>query len=432
MAKHQLQLPTLQNWSCHNCGGCCKQHAIYVTEEERQRIEKQDWANDSEFPAGQATTVEEKRFLKSAQHRLAHQPDGSCAFLMENGYCRIHAKFGEHAKPLACRIYPYAFHPSGKKISVSLRFSCPSVVSNLGKSCEDNRADIQALAKAAIPEKYKAFDPPEIHPGQRVSWSDFLRVVNRIDASLAEIEIPFPTRLLRILGWLAFLNEAKFEKIQGDRLDELLDIIEATTAEQNFETLENIQPPSKLAHTQFRLLVAQYARKDTFAEGQMSWSARWKLLRSATKFAGGRGDAPPMQDAFQPVSFEKLETPSGKLSENVDERLTRLFHVKTQGLHFCGAAYYDVPLIEGFQSFALVFPSVVFVARWLAFSNDRDAPSDGDFEQAITIVDHHHGYSPAFGTGSFRRRVRSLAKNGDLLKLIAWYGRQAEGHTGYH
>lgn len=423
MGKHQLELPTIQNWSCHNCGGCCKQHAIYITEEERQRIDKQNWSADDEFPKDQPIIVEEKSWFGKPRHRLAHQADGSCAFLMENGYCRIHAKHGENAKPLACRIYPYAFHPAGNKIAVSLRFSCPSITSNLGKTCQENRSDILTLANAAIPKSHQKFDAPEIHPGQRVSWDDYLLIVNRLDAGLAETDKPFTTRLLRILGWLAFLNEAKFEKIQGERLAELLALIETATSEQDFETLTNIQEPPAMAQTQFRLLVAQYARKDTFAEDQMSWSARWKLLHSATKFAGGRGEAPPMQEFFQPVPFTKLQSPGDGLSEHADELLTRLFRVKTQGLHFCGPAYYDVPLIEGFQSLALMFPAVVFLARWLAFSDGRDSITDADFELAVNIADHHHGYSPAFGTTGFRRRVRMLAKNGDLLKIVAWYGR---------
>ena len=53
----------------------------------------------------------------SRRYRLGHQADGACVFLDERGLCRIHAKFGEQAKPLACRIYPYAFHPAGKKIT---------------------------------------------------------------------------------------------------------------------------------------------------------------------------------------------------------------------------------------------------------------------------------------------------------------------------
>ena len=48
------------------------------------------------------------------QHRLGHLADGACVFLDPAGRCRIHAKFGEAAKPLACRLYPLVIHPAGK------------------------------------------------------------------------------------------------------------------------------------------------------------------------------------------------------------------------------------------------------------------------------------------------------------------------------
>ncbi|MDA1012857.1 MAG: hypothetical protein O3A00_00220 [Planctomycetota bacterium] len=40
-----------------------------------------------------------------------------------------------------------------------------------------------------------------------------------------------------------------------------------------------------------------------------------------------------------------------------------------------------------------------------------------DIITAITIADHHHGYSPAFGMSSFRRRVRILDHLGAVTTL---------------
>ncbi|RPI84673.1 MAG: hypothetical protein EHM42_07330, partial [Planctomycetaceae bacterium] len=53
-----LQLPTLQNWSCHSCGGCCRQHEIEITAAERDRILAQNWTADDGVPVG--TSVVEK------------------------------------------------------------------------------------------------------------------------------------------------------------------------------------------------------------------------------------------------------------------------------------------------------------------------------------------------------------------------------------
>ena len=123
MSRISVLLPMLQNWNCHNCGGCCREHEITITESERQRIEDQGWVAADGVPTDRPLLVR-----GAAGWRLNHQADGACVFLDNRGLCRIHAKFGEQAKPLACRMYPYAIHPAGGSLTASLRFSCPSVV----------------------------------------------------------------------------------------------------------------------------------------------------------------------------------------------------------------------------------------------------------------------------------------------------------------
>lgn len=423
MAQLPLQLPSLQNWSCHSCGGCCRQHLIEITPEERQRIESQHWTAAEGVPADRPQFVRLGLLPGSKRYRLGHQADGACVFLDGQGRCRIHAKFGEAAKPLACRIYPYAFHPAGKSITVSLRFSCPSVVANRGKSLESQKRDLKALEKLVVPEGAERMPPPEISPRQRLDWPETLHVVQQIDRLLAADGVPLMRRLLRTLQFVKLVGQAQFAKIRGPRLDDFLQIVsEAATAEVH-DDLATISEPSRAGRMQFRLLVAQYVRKDTFAEQQSGWRNRWRLLWAALRFARGTGLVPPLQEPFVAVGFADLEPAFGPLPPEVDEIMTRYLRVKVQGLHFCGAAYYGVPLVEGFQSLALVVPAVLWIARWLAAGAGRRNLEVDDLARALAIADHHHGYSPAFGLANFRSRVRSLASLDDISKLIVWYAR---------
>ncbi len=143
----------------------------------------------------------------------------------------------------------------------------------------------------------------------------------------------------------------------------------------------------------------------------------------ALRFARGTGNVPAIQEVFAEVPFADLEPAFGPLPQDADEVLERYLRVKVQGLHFCGPAYYNVPLVEGFQSLALVIPAVLWMARWLAAGQKRPALEAGDVAQAVSIADHHHGYSPAFGQRGFRRRVRLMAQGDDISKLVAWYAR---------
>ncbi|MCA9071187.1 MAG: hypothetical protein KDA84_19800, partial [Planctomycetaceae bacterium] len=92
------------------------------------------------------------------------------------------------------------------------------------------------------------------------------------------------------------------------------------------------------------------------------------------------------------------------------------------GLHFCGPAFYHTPLVEGFQSLAMMYPVVVWLARWLAVGDQRDHLSSDDISQALAIADHHHGYSPSLGTRTAHHRVRQLSQLTDISKLCRWYG----------
>ena len=109
MKTSNLELPSGQNWSCHGCSDCCRSGmAIPLYPEDRKRIDEQNWTRaDGVDPA-------KMMVMGLASARLGLQENGACAFLDPVGRCRIHAKFGEAAKPLACRLYPLVIHPAGK------------------------------------------------------------------------------------------------------------------------------------------------------------------------------------------------------------------------------------------------------------------------------------------------------------------------------
>jgi len=419
----RIELPTIQNWSCHNRGGCCRQHCIEITEQEQQRIVDQKWTEADGIPPNQSVIVKYGGLFRKSHYRLAHQPDGACVFLDDQGLCRIHAKLGEDAKPLACRIYPYAFHPAGKKVAVSLRFSCPSVVANLGQPVADQSKNLRQIARQLIPDGSDNIPPPRISEKEQLDWPDTLRFVAALDEIFAQSNASVTYRLLKALSLIELADQAQFTTVRGERLDDFLAIISEAAEAETPQDLSTLGEPSRLGLLQFRLLVAQYARKDTFAEQSSGWSNRLNLLRAATRFARRKGVAPPLQSAFREVAFEKLELSFGGIPEEAEEIFIRYFRVKIQGLHFFGSAYYDVPLVEGFRSLAMIFPSVFYLARWLAAGDGRDRLSTDDVARAIAIADHHHGYSPAFGQGNFRRRIRNLAKMNDITKLCAWYSR---------
>jgi lysine-N-methylase len=345
-------------------------------------------------------------------------------FLNEEGLCRIHAKFGEAAKPLACRVYPYAFHPAGKQVAVSLRFSCPSVVANLGRPLKDNKSELNKIAAFVVPDYAGELGPPRINAREKVDWADFRQFIAALDRTLSAPDFAMNAKLCQALSWLKLVETARFEKVQGARLMEFLElIILATQAETVASLTEECPPPvSKSGRLHYRMLVAQYARKDTATEVKAGWKGRIRLLKAALRFAKGKGNIPSLQTAFREVPFEAVENMPRQLPAGAEEILTRYFRVKVQGLHFCGRAYYDFPLVAGFQSLALMYPVVIWLARWLAVGAGRGQITLEDISQALAIADHHHGYSPALGNRTARGRIRQLSQLDDISKLCRWYG----------
>jgi len=411
----------MQNWSCHNCGGCCRQHEIDLTAEEHQRVLAQNWTAADGIPPGQPVVVWKSGPVWNQQYRLAHQPDGACVFLDDKGLCRIHAKFGEAAKPLPCRIYPYTFHPAGKGVTVSLRFSCPSVVSNLGRPVAQQNRDLQEIAALVVPAKAIELPPPEISRGQNVSWPDFRRFTEALEAAITDTSVSMSVRLLRVLLWNELLSQAKFDKLTGGRIGELLTLIRDAAANEVPGWPEQIIEPTPLGRSAFRSLAAIYARKDTATDVSSGWRGRWKLLRAIWGFVRGTGNVPVLQDGFRAVPFTALEAPFGKTTPEIEALMTRYFQVKIRGLHFCGRGFYGLSFTEGVPYLILMWPITLWLARWLAAGDNRTAMTIDDLSKALAVADHNQGFSPLLEQGNARRRVRMLSTTGDLARLCVWY-----------
>jgi lysine-N-methylase len=413
MKSPRLEMPVGQNWSCHGCTDCCRdQFLVTLSAAEKQRIEQQGWtAADGVDPAAMIVP-EGNRF------RLTHQSNGACVFLDAANRCRIHAKFGEAAKPLACRLFPLVIHPAGKKLVVGLRFSCPSAVANRGRPLAEQGGELQQLARLVVPDDYQESPPPPVLVERGAGWPDFLRFVSWLDTSLTDKEVPMALKLMRALHWLGAVEKGSLDQIAGPGADEILEALIASAAKKLPALPEKPDPPSRFGRFFLRLMVLEHARLITVKEMNAPGQYRWKILAAIWQFARAGGHTPALRSGLARVRFANLEKPFGPLSAGTEAMLTRYFRVKIQSLHFCGHAFHDRPLIEGFRSLALLYPMVVWLSRWLAVSDGRTNLADADVARAIAMVDDHYSYSPYLSW-----RVRLLQQRNDIVRLCGWYGR---------
>lgn len=437
MPRPGLLLPTLQNWACHNCGGCCREHLIAVTPEERSRIEAQGWTESDGIPANRPLFVPH-----GSGSRINHQVDGACVFLDPTGLCRIHSRFGEAAKPLACRLYPYAIHPSGHLITTSLRFSCPSVVQNLGPSVASQRAPVESLAAEVVPTSYRNSPTPPLRKDFAFDWPRMTRLLAWIERCLSEPSVSFPLRLQRLLTWLGLLGNAEPEALSEEHFGDLVKLLYEAAARALPAAEVKPRKPSRLARLMLRQLIAQLLRHDTAAQLDRGLTSRLALFSQGLRFSFGLGRVPEVSDpesvrvAFVEragatieksprIRFAVAECPLQQWDSAWDELFVRYFHVKLQGLHFCGPAFYDYPILTGLQSLAMMLPAVMWTARIRAARERRSTVQLRDLEAALAVLDHNFGYSPVLGLQSSRRRIEQLAAMDQLALLVGWYCRTA-------
>lgn len=412
-----LRLPVIQNWSCHSCGGCCTQHQIEITAEEKDRLVAQGWT------AADGVTIDpivaQKSWGGPTRYFLAHQANDACAFLTEEGRCRIHAKFGEPAKPLACRVYPYVLHPVGSAVAVGLRFSCPSVVANQGRPVADQKRELQTIADlvGATPSTSAQV---LITRRDHVAWSEWERCVAAVVRLLDDPAAPLLVRVMRTLAWADLVGQARLSRLDKRQLREFLQLIEGPIVSQLTSVPEAMDEPGAIGQLYFRLFVVQFARKDTARSVRQGLLGRLQLVQAFLGFARGRGQTVPLQPGLRAVPFAELNQPWGAIPEGTDALFGRYWRVKLETAHTFGPAFYGYNFVEGLVPLLLMLPVTLWLARWVARSHEHTVLQLSDVERGLAIADHHFGFSPWLGSRTVRQQLRYLATTGELARITAW------------
>ncbi|NDH54940.1 MAG: hypothetical protein EBY24_23870, partial [Betaproteobacteria bacterium] len=205
-----------------------------------------------------------------------------------------------------------------------------------------------------------------------LGWPDFLRFTRWLDHTLAAPQIPVSLKLVQALDWLNRVERGCLDQIAGEGAEEILDALVTSAAEKTLGLPADIEKPSPIGRLFLRLLVLEHARSVTVADQDVRSASRWKTLA--------------------------------------------YFRVKVQSLHFCGRAFHGRPLIEGFRNLALLYPVILWLARWLAVSDGRSALSESDVVRAVRLADHSYSYSPYMSW-----RTRLIHQRNDIVRLCLWY-----------
>lgn len=411
-------LTVLQNWDCQGCTDCCREYRVGVTEDERKRIEEQGWQADPEM---KGVKLFARDGWMSGKYRLNHKSDGSCVFLNETGGCRIHAKFGSEAKPLACRVYPFVLVPAGNHWRVGLRYACPSAAQDRGRPISAHQGEIREYGEALekredLGRRVQAV--PMLQRAQTVPWSDIVLFIQTFRDYVGDERRPLEWRLRKIVAVIDLCRQSRFDKITGDRLKEFLEVIGDGVNPEVAAHPAAVAPPGWVGRVLFRQAMAIYARKDAGPNRGTSRHGRLALLRAAWQMARGSGRVPRLHGMMPATTFEQIEAPAGPLSDACSKLLTRYYQVKIESGQFFGPNNFRRRFWDGLESLLLTFPAINWLARAL-----HDRPREEAFATAVRIVDDNFGFNPLLGSRRQLAGMRMIARRGDLARLIAWYSR---------
>jgi lysine-N-methylase len=407
-------LPVAQNWDCRGCAACCRSYSIPVSADERTRIESQGWDLGTPLFDARGTT-------------LNHRPDGACVFLDDDARCRIHAKFGAAAKPLACRVYPFLLVPAGDHWRVGLRYACPSAAANDGRPLDQHLPDVREYA-AQLEENEpaaKTQPPPPLRAGTLVPWDDVVRIVGVVAKVLGETGVPLERRWRNVLTLASLADGLTFDgggsakkAVTGGRLSELFHVLSETAAEETLPA-EQVPRPGRAGRVVFRQVLAVYARKDHGAERGTAQRSAFGRVAAAVRFARGSGVVPKLHARLPDVPFSAGENPFGPLPEECDAQLTRYYRLKVQSIQFCGPTNFGVPFWEGLRSLALTLPVLMWLARVFGAGGESKPAA---VSRAVRVTDDNFGFNRLLGMGRQKFALRLLAARDDLPRLVAWYG----------
>jgi lysine-N-methylase len=421
MAFPLVQLPVLQNWDCHATGTCCKEYRINLTEEERRRIEAQSW--DPVKDLGGHTPFRRRGWLRRRTY-LNRRPDGSCVFLSAEGRCRIHERHGYHAKPLACRLFPFVLVPVADHWRVGLRFACPSAAASLGRSLSEHNADLGDMAELLAERENLRAQPdgnltrsPPLAGNQRLAWPDLLYLVERLLALLRDRRDRMERRWRKCLVVIDLLRQTRLDSLPKSALEEVLSTA-MTAAADTPQDPHHVPAPTALGRVIFRLAAALYTRKDHGPNRGLASRGRLALMGAALRFARGTGPIPPMHRLLPEATFEQAEQPCGPLGQAAEEVLERYYVIKVGSLQFCGPASFGLSFWEGLEALAVTLPLILWVMR-----SFHGIPQEEAAVRALTIIDDHFGFNPLLGSRRMRLAFQTLARRGELARLIAWYSR---------
>jgi len=131
------------------------------------------------------------------------------------------------------------------------------------------------------------------------------------------------------------------------------------------------------------------------------------------------GQLPDLGCDFPDGDLQSLERPLGELAPELQSILDRFFVSMTVSQYYRAYGRRHWSLVDAFRGMAISYPVILWLLRWSVGTNP---PTVDRLIDLVVLADHAQS-APSFAGPRFRHNVATLVANGDLQRLVCWYGR---------
>jgi lysine-N-methylase len=404
-----------QRWDCHGCTRCCRELTVHLFEHDRRKIDEQRWSG----------SLDAAPYVKlGREFVLNKRDDGACVFLQEDGKCRIHVAHGRDAKPLACRLYPFTTTPASDGWLAALRFDCPSAARSQGTDIAAHRKELRRLA-AELPQPAFLRDyRVDLKPNRPASPSEHKCLVSALDEWLSDPSHGLNQRLIGGASLIEMLHVADLDEVREEAFEALLQVFLAGLHEAAAES--SAEPPPRQHQALLRELAYVHAEHLTLTEirsrvGRLT--RRLRQLSAARRFRKGQGPVPALADRAGEVTFDQVAriTPAADRRTEITSMALRFVRMRLVSRHQYGSLYYGWSMLDGLRGLWAAVAALGWLARYATAARGASEIMPDDVTNALALVDGAMGRAPSLGTAAERLRLRFLARDHGIARLLYAY-----------
>ena len=386
-------------FTCKQCADCCKSFPVSLTEAEAERYDARDWTPILGVPGPAYRVIRGTSGLPARY--LRRRSDGACIFLAEDNLCKIHGHYGEHDKPLVCRIFPYTFVPGDTAPTAGAFFTCTSVASGDGellagrrKTLEKQLRELEALQPVTGKQGDLPFFGPVWYP--RVEL-DFL--LDLIRAEFENQDAPFSNRVLAVSEFLTLIRNSNMASLsKGSAKKQVTSFAEGTRAQVERGLLRppvgGAPLPQRLL---FRLILGFACRRDPIdilSRGFFRRTVhRFGNLLAGITYLAGTGTLTPLGRTKRVILGEvRRQAPTADpMAPIADGALTRYFVGQLSSRAVFNPQFELRAFLPAIGLLLRQYPMIMLFARAACRSREGETLERDDYTSAIRSADRNFG-----------------------------------------